>query len=641
MSLDDFVVLFSAFGLGGVFAFAVFMSVLANPLILFKIPALFYRILYRLRLTSNRSRIGGELESSLNEFAYQLQKELPSVFNMSLRIRWITDRNQFAQLKDGDIVLNIKDNVDKNELLADSTMLFVQKGVMFGSRPFIDRDFVESIDTALAQRFLSGNHQAYEYLQLKYVGPRLEHERKREHFELACSLDDHGVLTRIVMAEFGFLAARLSGRRSTSSGRAETVNFARFVKRVVTDDDDFVPLRFVGNLFRSTVALVAKPETRAREGMQFYQRKFAHDIDSGVRVIHLLGRGHANEVLIRRLASWGLQSGKIASVVPRGYVGTTSTGQGIRAICITCYSANVPIAIELNPVDEMFSALYEIVPETLTGEIQLVAIAREPNVRSKIVVRSPENANPKLKCAGANGENIERLKSRLGTSQELIDFILWESDPVKFVINALYPLRESEVFKTDFLSETGNVRVALLSNEFIGQVIGREGVNVRLAEKVSGYAISILAKEDYLSPEEVAIEVITRYTMPISTGEVVIKGLVRHDKIVKVLVSSNYDSNPAEMCYRSTDHANIRSLLSGEYISFATWDDSIEKRICNALVPLNQTEIVSCTINQKRKKATVNVLTVQAAREAIGQGGRNVKAASELTGYVIEVKVID
>ncbi len=639
MSLEDFIAIFSAFGLGGVVVFAIFMSVLANPLVLSKIPALVKRGLHRLGLATNRARIGGELESALNETAYHLQKEMPGVFNKSLRLRWITDGDHYAKLKDGDIVLNVRDNINADELLTDSTMLFVKTGIMPEARQYIERDFVESIDSALAQRFLSGNHQAYEYLQSKYVGPRLADEKRRGYFELACSLDDHGVLTRIVMAEFGNLAMRLSGRRSTANGRAETVNFARFVEQVVTTNDDLVPLRFAGNLFSTTVALVANPETRALYGIRFYQKKFAHDIDSGVRVIHLLGRGHANEVLIRSLASWGLQSGKLAKVVPRSYVAATSSGRRIRAICISCYSAKVPLVIELNPVEEMYSALYDVIPETLTREVQVVAIAREPNVRSKIIIRSPKGGNPKQTCAGPNGENIDRLKSRLGTGDELIDFVLWDSDPAKLVINVLYPLRETEVFKIDFHSDKAKARVALISSEIHGLIIGRDGINVRLAEKVSGYDIEILEKEALLSSQEIAIEVISRFTTPISTGDVVVKGAVRHDEIVKVLVSSNNDNNAAEECYQAADFTRISSLLAGEIISFVEWDDSIRNRVCNALFPLEQTEIVSCTVDEKRMRATVKVVTAQAARKAVGQGGKNVKAAGELTGYRIEVKV--
>ena len=74
MNLEDFIVIFSAFGFGGVVVFAVFMSVLSNPLVLFKIPALIYRGLYRLRLATNRARVGGELELALNQTAYYLHE---------------------------------------------------------------------------------------------------------------------------------------------------------------------------------------------------------------------------------------------------------------------------------------------------------------------------------------------------------------------------------------------------------------------------------------------------------------------------------------------------------------------------------------------------------------------------------------
>lgn len=144
-----------------------------------------------------------------------------------------------------------------------------------------------------------------------------------------------------------------------------------------------------------------------------------------------------------------------------------------------------------------------------------------------------------------------------------------------------------------------------------------------------------------LSAEDVAIRVLKSFVKPISDGSVVVKRLVRLSKVIKVLVDSNYDDMPSVACRRQADFLKIKNQLSGEYIYFIYWVEPVEDRIYNALAPLNKTEIVSSQVNETKKKATIFVLTVQARGDAVGHKGENVRAASQLTGYDITIKVSD
>lgn len=639
MTITDVGPIVTAFGLGGLLVLSLAIYFLQNPAVFFRILALIARLLYRLKLSNSRTRIGTELEAVLNNAGQVLQREMPGVFRSSVRLSWIRDGDQFSQIEEGRIVLFVKDNINTDEFLADSTMLYVRQSVVFDSRPFLERELVDSIDTALAQRFLIHNRQAYENLQEKYVKPWIKEDRRRGYYELACTLDDYGVLTRIVLSEYGHLALRLAGRSSTASGRAETVEFAQFVSRVVKRDRDAVQFRFSRSLFNSTVALIARPATRHREGLGLYKRKFLHDINTGVRVIHLLGRGKSNEEMVLRLASWALQSKFVTDVVKRNYVDSTRGGRRIPAICISCFSAKAVTALELTPVDEMYSALYDILPDTLTGLIEIVSVAREKDVQSKIVVRSPEGDNPIPRCVGQDGQNIERLKRRLSTDTERIDFIPWDFDPEILIKEALYPLRESEILRITVTDESASAKIALAPTVHMKYIDGKAGVNVRLAQDVIGYSIEFVDIDALLTPEEIAIEVFSRYVEPIRRDEVTIKNMVRHPEVIKVFVASDLFQDPAKQCKSSADFGELKSMLSGEYIDFVDWHESVEVRICNALSPLQQSDINSCRIRESSKQATVYVNSQLAARQAVGQNGKNAKAVSALTGYKVTIKV--
>lgn len=485
----------TSFGLGSLFIALIGAYIIKNPLLLFKVSEIGSKISYRFRLSKHRRVIAKRLDFMLNSAALTFQNEMPAIFDKSIRLRWIENTESFADVGEGDIVLYMKDSRDANEVYANAVMLYVRNSLILDSRPFVERELLGAVDVSLAQRVLLNDSVAHECLQRQYLDPLLANERRRRMYELASSLEEHGVLTRIVLSEFSSLGLKLKGKRSTASTRQETVNFASFVERIVTRDSDDVTLRFRGKLFSSTIALVANTDTHRAMGIKFYQRKFRNDIDTGIRVIHLLGRGNRNLNLVRSLARWASGTGLVSNFVPRFFAEATPAGRQVRSVCISCYSAKLPTVLQLNPVEELHGALFEVLPDTITGELEILEIAREPNVRSKIIVRSLDGTNPISRCTGTDNENIAKIKSRLNAEYELIDFIVWNADPLELVKRAMYPLRDDEIFEIEFDSDVAKARIALWSSEYVGNIIGKAGINVRLAEKVTGYKIEIVEKE--------------------------------------------------------------------------------------------------------------------------------------------------
>ncbi|MBI2190226.1 MAG: transcription termination/antitermination protein NusA [Candidatus Levybacteria bacterium] len=132
------------------------------------------------------------------------------------------------------------------------------------------------------------------------------------------------------------------------------------------------------------------------------------------------------------------------------------------------------------------------VPEVAQGSVVIKAIAREPGNRSKIAVFSDQaGIDPVGSCVGQKGVRVQAVIQELG-GLERIDVIQWQDDPKNYIAQALSPAKDLRV-EVDADAKIAHVFVA---KEELSLAIGKEGQNVRLASKLTGYRIEIEEKEE-------------------------------------------------------------------------------------------------------------------------------------------------
>ncbi len=127
------------------------------------------------------------------------------------------------------------------------------------------------------------------------------------------------------------------------------------------------------------------------------------------------------------------------------------------------------------------------IPEIEEGLVLVYAVARDAGIRSKVAVYS-ENVNIDAigSCIGEKGSRINRILAEL--KGEKIDLVLYEKDPSKFIANSLKPATNVRVFITD---EKKKEALVIVSEETFPLAIGRNGINVRLATKLTHFKIDI------------------------------------------------------------------------------------------------------------------------------------------------------
>ena len=139
---------------------------------------------------------------------------------------------------------------------------------------------------------------------------------------------------------------------------------------------------------------------------------------------------------------------------------------------------------------KLVSKLFELeVPEISAGQVEIKSIAREPGSRTKIAVASKvEGLDPIGAAVGQRGTRVQAVINELGG--EKIDIIEYSEEPEKYIANSLSPAKVLEV-----RIQPKNKALAIVPEDQLSLAIGKDGQNVRLAAKLTGWKIDVRSPE--------------------------------------------------------------------------------------------------------------------------------------------------
>ena len=145
-----------------------------------------------------------------------------------------------------------------------------------------------------------------------------------------------------------------------------------------------------------------------------------------------------------------------------------------------------PVIFLSRAYPKLISKLFELeVPEISSGAVAIRSIAREAGFRTKIAVESKmEGVDPIGSAVGQRGTRVQAVINELGG--EKIDIIEYSDDPEKYIANSLSPAKVLEVKRLP-----KNKAQVLVPEDQLSLAIGKEGQNVRLAAKLTGWKIDV------------------------------------------------------------------------------------------------------------------------------------------------------
>src|SRR5881398_2000728 len=193
--------------------------------------------------------------------------------------------------------------------------------------------------------------------------------------------------------------------------------------------------------------------------------------------------------------------GKVEALLPRSeQVDGERYEQGsrIKAVITEVRSGTKGPQVILSRRDpELIKTLFELeVPEIADGLVTIRGVAREPGYRSKIAVESHvQGVDPVGACVGPRGSRVRMIVSEL--RGEKIDIIPWNNEPARFVAKALSPARVREVY----LDDEGREATVVVPDDQLALAIGKEGMNARLAARLTGWKIDITSDTEFAQQE--------------------------------------------------------------------------------------------------------------------------------------------
>jgi transcription termination/antitermination protein NusA len=160
-------------------------------------------------------------------------------------------------------------------------------------------------------------------------------------------------------------------------------------------------------------------------------------------------------------------------------------------------STKGPQVIVSRRSDQLVRELFKLeVPEMADGLVEIRGVAREPGWRSKIAVISHvQGVDPVGACVGPRGSRVRMVVSEL--RGEKIDIIPFNDEPARYVAKALSPARVREVLVDD----EDRQATVIVPDDQLSLAIGREGMNARLAARLTGWRIDIKSESTFAREE--------------------------------------------------------------------------------------------------------------------------------------------
>ncbi|MBI2448004.1 transcription termination/antitermination protein NusA [Candidatus Microgenomates bacterium] len=165
------------------------------------------------------------------------------------------------------------------------------------------------------------------------------------------------------------------------------------------------------------------------------------------------------------------------------------TGQRIKVIIASVEKNNRgPQIVVSRAHPDLIRYLFMVeVPEIEAGTVEIMGIAREAGIRTKIAVRAlQEGVDPVGSCVGQRGTRVQAVLGEL--NNEKIDIVLWDGNEEAYITNALSPAKIAEVK----LDKKRKEAIVYVESDQLSLAIGKSGQNVRLAAKLSDWKIDVL-----------------------------------------------------------------------------------------------------------------------------------------------------
>ncbi len=570
----------------------------------------------------------------LNSRSARINSEFGQAFPHRLRVQWVSPKNPGAVIKDGEVVvcLNYSTNWDENVLRI--ALQYVKTGFLPRVKLLIDRALIKTVDFVATEILIQSSESALKLLYEQEL-PQIIHEDPYIQ-ELISELQESvgaGFFTRVLCRELQILSGGiipLKAHKSIQKDIRAFIGFLSFLSTKPRGED--VPLEYLGAWIQVGFLLVANERHLSDWGLEPYGRRLALDFRKGCRRVYVGARGRLVRPA-RAVVDIAHKSNVVSKVRSYSYLQRMpGRGKPLRAALFVCEPGR---KTKSNEEIELENKLRQLLPVLKEAAIERIVTDRERQT-IKIAVHASEELFDKLVAQWMEVHETQGLPLN-------ITFVRWEDDLESLLANAL-GLKKWQVANVEIDELSTKAVVNVLDGKAVSRAIGKNGVNVHLAEALTGWGISIKVGD----PEEHVKQVLSELIAPIREGRVKVVAVARKVGIAtKVLLASRKSSNQQEMmseCFgtgsmRRDLIKTIRSYIGDIRIYFILQEDDIRRIIVEALYPLRARDVVYCQWDKGEHRVMLELKSLEALGRARGENDINLQLAQELLNVRIELRL--
>ncbi|MFC1866351.1 hypothetical protein ACFLYB_06540 [Chloroflexota bacterium] len=481
----------------GGFVFAgIFWLYLKNPE---KFERLFYH-LYRLlslipflRKKYLYNKIATSIQSDINIGSEIINKQAPGVLPHAVKIEWAKSGiDAEACLRNGEIIVKLSPDEADDRNIVVSVLTYLKKGLLPQARHCIDEALMEATDFTTAKELLVMNNResAIPYLITEYLEPEISSSPKvGEDFNDLEILHKVGFFTRVFLKQLEFFSKKVFATPSTAIIRQETREFVKFLVDIAEQrNTEVLPsLDFKHPRISVRVLLVAKEITR-KWGMKPYINRIKEAQSMGLEYLYMCARGEDNITFTESIARDQEKAGRL-QILSRSQYYQSANGNKYPAICIvTALNISILPGTALSSEAIIRSLLEEHVKELKEGNVEIVAVAREAGIMTKITVKPLVEGFDAIRCF-VEAKNTGALGIIL--DQEKFQVLPWHDDVEQMIKTALLFNDHDKITGIEFDNRRNTATVSISDKTARIMALGRRGINVQLASILTGWKIHI------------------------------------------------------------------------------------------------------------------------------------------------------
>jgi N utilization substance protein A len=336
-------------------------------------------------------------------------------------------------------------------------------------------------------------------------------------------VNERGISEDLVLETIkGFLLAAYKRKFGTSDNAVVQFNESNddvqlFAKKMIVDDDDYdgdvaeISWSEARELHEDCeigdeILIQIDPKTFDRISVQSAKQKARQDLkDIQKDTLYSEFKTKENEMIIgyyQREQNGGdiiVDLGKVEGLLPKKFQSPReSYRKNDKIKCFVCQvekpeHGQVKVILSRTH-SEFVKKLFELeIPEIYDHSIEIYKIVREPGFRTKVAVYSRrDDLDPVGACVGLKGIRIQTIMREM--EGERIDVLRYDTNPVEFIRNALAP---AEVKRVVLVDENKRTAVAVVDESQLSLAIGKQGLNVRLANKLVDWVIDVKTVDQF------------------------------------------------------------------------------------------------------------------------------------------------